>query len=57
MIADMKFELDIKGVAFYDVAIGRLVKVAMDVDLDFGAAGPMGGGEIELEIEMDMDLR
>jgi hypothetical protein len=54
---DIRFDTRLKGVMFYDVSIGRLVKVAMDVDLDMGFAGAMGGMELDFDMELDIDLK
>jgi hypothetical protein len=54
---DLKCEMTLKGVMFYDVTIGRLVRMAMDIGVDFGMASPMGGGEFDLEFELDVDLK
>ncbi|MEN8148992.1 MAG: hypothetical protein ABFS86_04165 [Planctomycetota bacterium] len=57
LVKDLKCDFGIKGVAFFDVGLGRLVKIAMDVDLDFGMAGQGGGLDAEILVEMDIDLK
>jgi len=54
---EFRFDMGLKGVIFYDVSIGRMVKVAMDLDLELAIASPMGGGELDLGFEMDVDLK
>jgi len=56
-VDDVKMDMGLKGAIFYDVSIGRLVKVAMDMDLELGFASQMGGADFDLEFQLDIDLK
>jgi hypothetical protein len=57
MMTEMKCDLDMKGVIFFDVSEGRLVKIAVDMNIDFGASANEGGIDLKAHLELDVDLK